>query len=781
MKLRANWLLIPAVALGLGACKKKEEVKAPETPATVADASSKEAPKEALSPAPAPAAPKIGVAERAAKLGFAKHLPLDTEVVVSFYNGTKTADRVKNTKLWKLVQAEMGGAMGMGIPDQGDMEEPAQEEPEAEQAAAADEVEVDAGNAAVAEPADGPPADGPEVGPATLFGTEFTLAMGKPTGEQTGNLLNFSRRMNYFQMRNLAKGFVAMVKTGDPATLQKSLQSQMGDQMMKDLLSDSQSGLAAVEKAKMPPIYMAFRTTEAQRAGAAQELASTVENLNMMGPMVEPVKIEVGGFTFEGAKVIGAKIAATMAEERESMEEDLDAATVDKLIAAVEKKDLIVVSGTVGDYVLLFIGGSTDDLKLAASPTESLVSGEALAFSDAYASKDLAALVYGQKEALDTIMKSAGGIADMTNGLRDGLSGADGLGNTRDLEAMLQIVAEREAALRKLTSIDSTGMVAFFEEGLKIESYGGTDTGMVDWKASNKLSHLGDSEDVLMFADLTVDAVYDEKSREYLEALMETGYAMAMKITELPMENEQMGQFKGMAKMFDEKFRPDMAALWEAFGKDFGSSLGNESAMVVDLKGAAPAIPGISQEVVDKAKVPRISMIAPVTDRAKLAGSWTKMNTTLTGTLAKISELTGTEMPMQKPLSSEKNGNITWFFPMPFFTDDFLPSVTVGDKWFVASTSKLQALDLISQADAPGEGRDGVWFTMNFQVLQKYADETLKLVDENAEAVMGHPLSAGEKKKISDAISVLGDLDKLTVHSRKEGAVMRGSIHFKTR
>ena len=92
MKKRANWLLISAMALGLGACGKKEEVKAPEAPAAVAEAS----PKEAPAPAPVAKAPKIGAEERAAKLGFAKHLPQDTEVVLSFYNGSKTADRVMN-------------------------------------------------------------------------------------------------------------------------------------------------------------------------------------------------------------------------------------------------------------------------------------------------------------------------------------------------------------------------------------------------------------------------------------------------------------------------------------------------------------------------------------------------------------------------------------------------------------------------------------------------------------------------------------------------------------
>ena len=47
--------------------------------------------------------------------------------------------------------------------------------------------------------------------------------------------------------------------------------------------------------------------------------------------------------------------------------------------------------------------------------------------------------------------------------------------------------------------------------------------------------------------------------------------------------------------MFDGKFRPDMVALWDAFSNDFGGGLGHESALVVDLKGAAPAVPGIPQ------------------------------------------------------------------------------------------------------------------------------------------------------------------------------------------
>ncbi len=766
MKMRANWLLIPAVALGLGACNKKEEAKAPETPAAVAETPKKEVP---AAPAAAVKPATVTPEERAAKLGFAKHLPQDTEVVLAFYNGTKTANRVKSSKLWKLVQKQMGVGAAIDAPDDEETNEDKAGTPEAAPAAGTkDEAE----DIAAKEPS----------GPAALFGTEFTLALGKTTGEQAGNLLTINRRMSYFQMRGFAKSFAAAVKSGDTSELMGAATAGFSPDLAKDLIKDPQSGIALFEKVKMPPLYLAFKTKDSDRAAAAQQVAGMASSLDMfLEGMVEPITLEAAGQKFAGSKILGAKLSAKLAEDREDMEKTFDAATVDQLLAAVAKKDIIVASGTVGDYVVLFVGGSVDDFKLAGNVGQSLVATDALAFTDAYVSKDIAALTYGEKQAVDTLIKSAGGLSDMTNGLRDGLAGSEGLGDTRDLEAMFQIVADREAALRKLTGNDATGTVAFFEEGLKIESFGGTDNGMLDWKSPNKLAHLGNSEDVLLFADMTVDATYDKAARAYLEALLETGYAMTMKVAEAPLKDEHMAQFQEMAKMFDSKFRPDMVALWDAMSQDFSGGLGKESAWVVDLKGGAPAVPGMPQAVVDKAKVPRISVISPVTDRAKLSTAWDKSNTILTGTFAKISEMTGAKIPMQKPISSEKNGNTTWFFPMPFFTDDFLPSVTVGDKWFAASTSKNQALDLIAKADAGGESRNGFWFSMNFKTLEKYADETLKLVDENAEAMTGSPLDEDEKKNIKDAITILSDLDKLTVHSRRDDGVLRSSVHFKTR
>jgi hypothetical protein len=726
MKLRAiPWLV--AAALVLGACGKKDVAKAPDEPAAVVDATA-EAPPSA--PKPVVRTPALSPEERAAKLGFVGQLPQDTGVVMSFYQGTRSLNRLKASKLWGLTGLPPGA-------DQGD-----------------------------AAPA----------GPAALFNKEFTIALGKPVGEQTGNLLTLNRRLGYLQMRSLARALAEAARSGDAATLSESM-NRFSMEMAGEFLADPESGVALLEQLKMPPLYLAFRTTPEMRESAAQQLAQLTEFLGMIGDVVEPVEVEKAGQTFTGYKISGTKVSQSMAAGRENMEERLDSAMIDRLLAAIAKRDLVVLSGTLGDHAVLFVGASADDLNFAAATGESLAAGDALAFCDEHAAKDLVAITYGRQEAIKQMIDAAGGFSDMVNGLRDGFAESEGLGDTRDIEALLRMVSEQETALRALARTEGGGMVAFLEDGLKMEFCGGTDSGAIDWNASNKLAALGDSENTLLFANMTGDAAYDEKAKALFEAMMETAYALAMKGVELPLQSPEMTRFKEMAGMFDKKFRSDAVVLWDALRGDASAALGAESAFVIDLNGSVPAVPGLPQELVDQAKFPRVSLVAPVTDRAKLASAWQGVNRGATGILATISEMNGKDIPMQKPISSEKNGYTTWFFPLPFFNDDFVPSVTVGDEWFAASTSKNQALDLLAKA-GKGEARSGLWFALNFQVLRVFANETLDLLEKHPDAI---PLDESDRKMIRDLAAATKGLEKLTAHSRRENGVLRTSIHFKTR
>ncbi len=738
MKKRTHWLLVTTLVLTLGACKKEEKAPAPASVAAPAPTAA-----VPVVPEPKPVIPALTAEERAAKLGFAKHLPADTEGLVSYYQGTETTKRVKSTKLWKFIQRELN-----------DAEEP--------------------------EPPTDPAVEEP-FGPAALFGTEFSFALGKPSSAEFQKIGRLNSRNTYFQIRSVVKAFDMAIQSGDAAALTKALSESFSDELFAELLRDPKSGIDLVEQLQLPPLYFAFKVKEADREAAATQLASTIGMANMLGEMVVPATAESSGSKLTGVKILGSKISESLAADRSSMDTALTPEMADRVLAALAKKDIVLVSGSVGDYVVLFFGPSTEAFKLSPDSASSLCSGAALSFVDAFAKQELSALVYGEKTATDLISADSGAFADYIEGLRDGIAAAERLGDTRDLDAMFRILAEREEALRKLGGNEATGILAYFEDGLKIESVGGSDLGLVDYQASNKLAHLGRTPGVAFFANVSSDPIFQAKASDYFQALFETTSALSQLVAESPVPMEGLEKAREMTKLFNSQFRPDLLSLWGIYKNDFLAGIGTETAWVVDLKGTPPKIPGASEALLAEAKVPRISRISPVTDRAKLAESWTKMNLTFSSTLGKVGKLMGRDIPMQEPLSSEKNGATTWFFALPFSTNDFLPSITLNDRWFIASTSKNQATDLIAQADAGGASGDGLFLSIDFKALGSYAQDSLKLAEAHVAEFTGQPLAEQELKMLKSAALIFEDVDHLTLHSRRDGSDIRTSIHLKTR
>ncbi len=723
--------------------KKKDEAKVPEAAQDAAvTPESGGAPQAAENqPAPAVKVRTLTPDERAAKLGFARYLPQDVEAVITLPNLSKTVKAVKGSDFFKVMEDEMGSDMG--------------EEDGDEEVAEADEAE----------------------GAGNLYDQEITVAFGKSTSEQSAHSLVLNRARTRLMMRGVASAMSEIATSGSPADLMQTMAMGSDPEMFRELLADPETGVALLEKMAMPPIYIAFRVAPDGAEAAAQQLAGVTEMLGMAGEMVVVTEVEKAGQTFSGYTVMGEKAATSLESLRPMMEQLTDGPTIDRLIAAAAKKNLVVVSGMIGDYAVMFIGSSVDDLVFASAAGESILAGESLAFCDAHADKELAAVIYGRKDLIQNISDAAGGLSDIADGLREGFAEAEGLGDTRDIEALLRILSERESAVLKLTRSDATGTVAFLEDGLKIESYGGTDSGAIDWDAPNRLSHLGAGENTVLFSNMSGDAAYAVKMRSYFEVLIETGYAMSMKFGEIADEGS-LEEMKKMTQLFEGGFREDVAALWEAFNGDFNAGLGVESAVVVDLIGSAPAIPKVPQEFLDEAKVPRISMIAPVADRAKLASAWETMNGSANRIAAKIGKMNGMEIPEQKPMTSEKNGFTTWFLPLPFFNDDFLPSVTLNDEWFALSSSKNQVLDLLAMAEKKEAATTGIHFMMNFEALRVFIDHSSKLIAKHPDALPMDEEDLDALRKLSAATK---GLEKLSVHYRRENGLLRGSVHFKTR
>ncbi|MDX1680411.1 MAG: hypothetical protein R3242_06755 [Akkermansiaceae bacterium] len=747
MKTRLHWLLVPALALGVIGCKEKDtgQNTAQKDPQGISKQTVK-----VTDPGPLPKA-SLDAAQRAEMVGFAKHLPQDTEYLISVHNGSEVTQRIMRSKVWRAIAEMSGMPEGEITSDIGE-----------------DEIAADIGEEAADEMA--------EPGPAMFFGEEFTLAVGGGTSEQLSNLLVLNNRSNYYQMSAIVQMLAAMMEEDEDGEYVDPFDT-FSEEFLVKLLNDEKSGIGLFEKTDMPPLYIAFKVSDENREVANQQITGAFQFMSIFGEMVEPVTAERGDSSFMGYRINGAKISEMMAEDRSGMEEIMTSATADRLIKAVSEKNLCFANGIYDDYIVIFIGSSMDDLVFADSVESSLAGGQALTFCDEYADKDLLAVFYGDGKGLQSVMEHANrGLNDLASGLRDGLASTDKLGDTRNLDALLLMVEERANALQAMATTHGGGTVAYLENGLHIESYGGWDSGFINWDAKNQLAPLGADQDVMLFANFTSDVEYDTRMREYLEALFETAYAGAMKVADLPIEDSDMVEFRQYLQLFDTKFRSDLLVFWEGFSNGFNGGLGQERALVVDLKGSMPAVPGVPQAIVDAARVPRLSWVAPIDDREKLASAWQKMNSSMTSMAGSISEILETDIPMQKPMSSDKDGNTSWFFPLPFLNEDFLPSVTLTDEWFAISSSQLQAIDLIGKAVVGGETTQGFILEADLELLRRYAKEMVKMMAENEQEL---PFSAEDLEPVETIIDACSELDSMNIHVRREEGMLRSSFHFK--
>jgi hypothetical protein len=705
--------------------------------------------------------------KRAEKTGFAKYLPADTEMLLSVYQAKDSFEKIKALKLVGAMMDQkslINAEVGLG----------ADELPEDEQEL---EVAGDAGKDVAGEAPKGEVAEASGVW--TLLGQEVTVAFGKTSGEQMGNLLKLNERVSFFQAAAIGKAVQALMKNGNMEEFGQSLQGGSQEKSFMKFLEDPESGMSLLNKTAFPPMYIAFRAKEGELEQAARMVSSSMAFFGMAGEMAVPVEIQTAGSGFVGYKLLGAKMAELISENRESMEKNMKPETVDALLATLSNKNMVFATGTIGDYVVLMIGGDEASLQLVNEPKDSLGADKKMSFVDEFSDKPFLTVSYGDQAALKSLIQQVGGVASYGLGFREGLSG----GEMRDIQELLQLFAEREKALLALGTTHTFGMVAYSDEGLKIDSLGGHDKGAMDWSAPTRLAHLGDHPDHLFFLNYSSNAAYSAQLKEYLELIGETAYAMALKFSALEIEDPKILEMKGYLKLFDADFREDMLALYQAASGDLMDGMGQETVFLMDMKGAMPALPGIPQEIVNEGKAPRLAMITPVTDRAKIAKSWDKINTHSTALLAKVSEMTQKKIPMQKPISSEKDGMVTWFVSMPFFQDDFLPSVTLNDKWFVASTSKVQAIDLIAKAEAGGESGQGVKFRMNFKVLGDYSEEMFKVMDRHMAQLIQDETARGRfnanKDSIKKMIDATREFDSMTWDVRKEEGLVRSRIHFK--
>lgn len=736
---RTWWSVLPATALVLGACNEKKKEESTGTPATPGNVVEKV--KAAVS---APAAPEVKAltpGERAAMLGIVGHLPKDVDSVLGIYDGQEIVKRAKALKSWEFlreVAKEEDGA-----------------DPEEEMAA--------------------------ELGEAGKFlGQEMFFAAGKGSSPQLENLIAIQHRYQYYTFRLMVQSFAKRAEAGDldpSGGFDPELLMALG----KEIVAKE---IGLVNKIAVPPMLAGIKAADQETLKAALEklapgIDGMAEQLGEAG--AKAVEFTKGGVKFKGVKLFGSFLADQLQAGRERFEEMVPPADVDRIIASLKEKNLVISYGSLDNYLMLYVGGSEDACPLVDKVEDSLAASDAISYVDGFKDKKLVGFYHADKSFSQAAITTS--VKDMALGVRDGLAGSSAFGDTKDLAALLEMVGDKESELLGLTKVETGGAVALLDNGFKIEAFGGANQNAMDLSAPHKLGKLGGGESTVLFANWVANPEYTKRANAMGEALIETGYAMAEKVGGLEIEDPSLMQFKQGLGLFNEKFRTDVVGLWSAL-QSTQSGLGHETALVVDLKGAVPTVSTkIPQAFVDKGKAPRIAVVTPVTDRKKLADSWTAFDGSLIKILKTASEVAEQDLPVLKPTNTEKDGLTTWFYGQASLGDDLMPSISLNDKWFVASTSKLQAQELAKAADSPADDRTGAWFELDFDALRGFTANWVNLLETDGADLMGpsYEKFKTELPRIKKGLAAFEEFDSLSISERMEGGKHRATLHFKVR
>ena len=714
-------------------------------------------------PAPVPA-PAGDLAAVAKATGFARLMPNTTHAYIGIYDGKGFVDEIRKSALLKLAEEQLGDNL---VPEEFDLEN-LDENPQAQMITA-------------------------------LLGEEIFLGVGSGAPGQVANLVAFNESYSRHSMKNVLQMGTAFL-TGEGPFDENNPEAELGvggpEMLLLGLLGDPKGGLGVLEKAQMPPLTLGFKVSDEEKRGqlfeiAAQGIGAMLDEIGPDGEgFAEAVNLERAGTKFTGLRIKGEELVASMPPDvKEGLAQFMDADAVDKLMKMLESKNIVMAIGVHENYLVGFLGSSADDLQIAASPAESLLSRPEAAFMKSFAGKRLVSFTTVSKELQDS-SRGSSVFGSMATGLKEGLAETEAFGDSQDLEVLLGLIAEQERAILNLHTFTPGGSVTFLEEGLKMEIFGGSAVPGTDLDTPRRYAGLGKDDGVFLFANWVSNPDYTEKVLEYVDTLGQTLYLAARQVARMDLPDEVAAQMEDVMSgfgMFDEQIRPHFLELWSGLRDDLVAGLGEEGAVVVDLKGALPTVPGLPQLVVDEGKAPRIALLAPASDKEKLKGSWNNAEKALNGILKIVSEMTGENIPMQRPMSSEKNDLKTWFFPFPFQTDDFVLNVSVDEKHFYASTSKSYVQDLAAKLEKTevDPGAKGAYFKVNFTVLNAYLNDWIKLVEDKQDDIFGEGSPDAEDVMqmlpiAKQVVAALSELKGISAHTREEDEGVRTSVHFKT-
>lgn len=578
--------------------------------------------------------------DHAAKLGFAAHLAKDTELYLGSVNLKAHLDAAKKTAFWKDASAFI------------DDKTPA---PSKAASPSGDAVKK-------------------------LWGDDFFIALGKGGSPSFTSVREFSEIYTEITYRAMMAG--GPLAGGAPAV------GSQPEKMIKAILEDPKllnRAAAALSGMQLPPLIIGVKAEKpedvlkelfpADKLAEASKKAKVTDLTTALGGKFKCLELQIKTMlTDELEKQMLAGIP-------EKVGADDPKAVIAKAIDDLQAKSVSFAYGTAGGYVIMAVGSNLSHLQFVDKPADSLLAKPDMDKLLPYAGKDLLLLTFSDA-ALTRAVSSDQPMQPMLRGLLSGLKSSEMFrGLAAGLEPRLAEMGSIEKQLFKYNFSNAVG-IGWWEQGLRVESFGGRESAMFDNAKPLQFASLMDDPGLVFGMNYHTNPEFGAAARSYVESWLELLHHVTGELIKSGLGGQQGGM---MFEMIDKAVIPELVSFYRGAKTIDQKALGSEQALVADIGGKIGMLPGVQPDAAEK-KVLRMAGVHSVVDRALIGTTWTAMEASLKRMIAAIPS--PTPVPVPAPLSTEKNGVTTWFYPIPFATEDLLPCASVNDRLFIFGSSK---------------------------------------------------------------------------------------------
>lgn len=620
-----------------------------------------------------------------------------------------------------------------------------------------------------------------------VAGEEAFFSMGDGSAEvmrATGDMYSVYYKMYYKLIGKI------MLNAMEGENAMGSQEMMMG--ILAGMMTPVMDEILEMDDYKMPRVYMGFKvSSESERARYTKLIQDTLAMANGLNEMVPGMEIpfeedaidSYGGF--KGMKINYGKWLGTMSDlgspQLEMM--GMDAEYMEKFTEKFKDFKVTLLAGSYGDYVVIYLGDTSEGLKFIEDPSDSLLANEEVGFLKEYHDKDVVSVSYVSEEISLELSKVSTIMEDFSAGVNELLSETSVLGDTTDIQGLLGKLGANGRGIRSLSSPSRFGSVAYLEDGFKMDSFHGGGSGMYDLESKRRLADIAMAEDAVVSSSWVSDGAHTDLVIQSLEDFVHLAYEVAKLTVEHDVDNADFQDFSDTFKMLDAQFSDDLLNLWRGVRDGAKLGLGNEGALVIDLKGVMPRVPDVPTVLLENGKVPRLAMGYDVLDQGALASGWEEIDTTSQEIVGKIERLTNEKINYRTPELAERDGIDFWSYQLGITTFDANLAIGLNDQLMFLTSSPAFVESFVEEYNEEGKS-GGMDFKFRLDPIRVGVKDWMKLFDERGDDITD-TFDRDEFEEaqviIKDILKVSEELDSMDFSMRKMNGEVRSFFHLNKR